>query len=104
MQIKEKVERYENESGNKITKVAIYGLETKQASYPELFTSGDINIKAIDASWSRMDHLKYYLERDLEEIDPKEEIYDKYYKNKNWKIFDIDQIVLIDDVLHMYTF
>ena len=51
-----------------------------------------------------MDHLKYYLERDLEEIDPKEEIYDKYYKNKNWKIFDIDQIVLIDDVLHMYTF
>lgn len=100
LQIKDKVAKYEEETGNIITKVSAYKQNGNQGRYPELWTSGDINIKATCPDWSRLDYLRYYLDRNLEEIENNEEVYEKYFKGKEWKIFDLDQIVLIEDTLH----
>lgn len=101
LQIKEKVTKYEEETGNIIKKVSTYKQNGNQVSYPELWTSGDINIKATCPDWSRIDYLEYYLDRELEEIKNSEEVYERYFKGNDWKIFDLDQIVLIEDTLHI---
>ncbi len=104
MQIQEKVYNYEKSTGNIITKVAIYEQDGSSKIYPDLYTSGDINYKATMAEWSRIDYLGYYLERKLNYTETDENIYNEYFKNKNWSIFDTDQVVLIGDTLHFYLY
>lgn len=100
IQIQKKVAEYEKETGNQITKVAVYKQNGNSGSYPELWISGDINVKATAPDWSRMDYLRYYLDRNLEQVEEDKDIYDLYFKNKNWEIFDIEQVILIKDTLH----
>lgn len=103
LQIQELVYNYEEETGNIIGKVAIYKNEV-QGTYPGVFISGDINLKAMCPDWSRIDYLEYYFGRTLEEEEASSEIYDSYFKDKNWKFFDKDQIVLKDNVMHIYVY
>lgn len=103
LQIQEIVEKYEKETGNMITKIATYQ-NNPQGTYPDIFISGDINLKATCPSWSRIDYLEYYFGRTLEEVNQSEEIYNKYFKDKDWKFFDENQIVLVDDTLHIYVY
>ncbi len=101
MQIKEKVYDYEKATGNTITKLAVYDENKNSISYPELYTSGDINIKATYTSWSITDYLKYYLNKNLTYIQTDEKVYNSYFKDKYWEMFDTDQVVLIGDTLHI---
>lgn len=104
IQIVEKVKQYEDKTKNKINQVAVYKQLGNTSSYPGLFVSGDINLKATLPDWSRMDYLRYYLDRDLVEVNQDENVYNKYFKDQTWDTFDIDQIVLIDNTLHMCTY
>ncbi len=103
LQIQNIVETYEKETGNTITKIATYKKEP-QGTYPGLFISGDINIKAMCPDWSRIDYLEYYFKRTLEEVEKSEEIFNKYFKDKDWEFFDKEQVVLKDDVMHIYVY
>ena len=51
--------------------------------------------------WCRVDYLEYYLDRTLEEVEENVAVYEKYFKGENWNIFDIEQVVLIEDTLHI---
>lgn len=103
LQIREIVENYEKETGNAITKIATYKKEP-QGTYPGIFISGDINLKAMCPDWSRVDYLEYYFGRTLEEIEQSEEIYNMYFKDKDWEFFNKEQIVLKDDIMHIYVY
>ena len=103
LQIQTIVEAYEKETGNTITKIATYKNEP-QGTYPGIFISGDINLKAMCPDWSRIDYLEYYFNRTLEEVEKSEEIYNTYFKDKTWKFFDKEQVVLKDDVMHIYVY
>lgn len=101
IQIEDKVEKYEKETGNKIIHVAVYKQNGNSTSYPLLWSSGDINVKATCPDWSRKDYLKYYLNREITEVQCDQEIYKTYFQNKNWTSFNLDQIILIGDTMHM---
>lgn len=101
LQIKDIVEKYEKETGNIITKVSVYKQNGNQGSYPELWISGDINIKASCPDWCRLDYLRYYLDKKLEETENDEEVYEEYFKGKDWTIFDLDQIIIIGNTIHI---
>lgn len=101
MQIVKKVEQYETDTQKTINKVAIYKTKGNSLSYPTLYVSGDINIKATCPDWSRIDYLEYYLGRTLQEVETLNEVYTSYFENEDWTIFDTDQVILIDDTLHL---
>jgi hypothetical protein len=102
-QIGEKVEQYEKTTGITVSKIAFYYNEISY-SYPNVYANGDINIKAMYTEWSRLNSLNYYLNRDFEQTEQSEEIYNQYFKDKQWNYFDDEQIVLIDDTLHIYIY
>lgn len=104
IQIKELIDDYETKTGIIVDKVCYYEKEEREPSYPDLYSSGDINVKATCPIWSRTDYLEYYLNRRLSVVkDLPVEVYGKF-KNKNWKYFDIQQFIIKDDVLYMYVF
>ncbi len=104
IQIKEKVEKYEEDTGIEVNKVAFYTQNGTTCNYPSLFTNGDINIKATSTSWSRMDYLRYYLNIKLDEVATNEDIYNKYFKDKKWQSYSENQIIIINDTIHMCLF
>lgn len=104
LQIQEIVYNYEEETGNTIEKVAIYTNNNVQGTYPDIFISGDINLKAMCPAWSRIDYLEYFFGRTLEAEESSDEIYETYFKDKNWKFFDKDQVILKDNVMHIYVY
>lgn len=101
-QIKEKIEIYENETGNRVNKVAFYQKEIHW-SYPRLKTVGDINVRAMAPEWSRISSLTYYLNREFEEIKPNDEIYNKFIKCENEE-YIMDQSYIENDILNIFIY
>ena len=95
--IKEKVEDYEQTTGNTIKKLAIYTDSSPRYTYDGIFASGDMNIKAYMAEWSTKSILEYYLNRELKQI-PKDEKIEKDFLEKNWDEFSGEQIFFYNDV------
>ncbi len=104
LQIQNKVQKYEEETGNKIEKISLYPAEYVQYSYPNLFVSGDTNLKAMFPEWARKSYLEYYFNRTFTQVEQNQEIYEQYFKDKNWTFFDDEQIVLIEDTMHIYVY
>ena len=104
LQIREKINKYEEETGNVITKVAFYQNDTPSYTYPGIIAIGDINIKALSPDWARIPFLKHYLNRTLEIVDIQEEIYKQYFENKNWNHYEEEQLIFIGDTMHMYIY
>lgn len=98
-----KVTNYENNTGNYVKKVAFYNDEI-QYTYPNLFVSGDINIKATYPEWCRTDYLSYYLNRKLTEVKFDNKVYENYFKNKEWISFDLEQVIIINDTIYIYLY
>lgn len=103
-QIEEKIGNYEKDTGIVISKVAFYFGQDKQYTYPFVYGNKDINIKAMYTEWSRLNSLKYYMNRDLIQIEKDEEVYNQYFKEKQWKYFNDEQVILIDDTLHLFVY
>lgn len=103
LQIQEIIDAYETETGKKITKVANYQ-DNSEGGYPQLFISHDINVKAMWPDWSRIDFLEYYFDRDFQEVEKSQEVYEQYFKEKNWRFFSKEQVVLIDETMHLFIY
>jgi hypothetical protein len=97
------VEQYEQTTGITVSKVAFY-FDNIAYSYPNLYAVGDVNIKAMYTSWSRLNSLNYYTNREFVEIEQIEDIYNEYFSNKQWNCFSSEQIVIVDDTLHLYIY
>lgn len=102
--IKDKIERYENENDSYINKVVIYTDDSVEYTYPNVFVSGDTNLKATYPVWARVNYLEYYLNRNLEEVNPSENIYTENFKDKFNKLYNDDQIVIDNDTLHIFVY
>ncbi len=64
----------------------------------EYLLSGDTNIKAYSTDWSTQAILEYYLKRDLTQIE-KDETIAKEFKQKDWKEFNDEQIILKNNLI-----
>lgn len=104
VQIKERIEEYENRTGEVINKIAFYQDKEIHWSYPDLKAIGDMNTRAMAPEWSRIVYLKYYLNREFEEVEQNEEIYIKYFKDKEKRHFTEDQIVIENNILNIFIY
>lgn len=104
MQVQNMINEYEKKTGKSVNKIAFYQSETANWTYPEIKEIGDANIRAIYPDWSRIPYLRHYLKRNFEEVEKSEEIYNTYFKDKNWKYFNSEQLVIQNDTLHLYVY
>ena len=94
------IDEYEKETGNKITKLAVYGDKSLEFTYSGRFATGDINLKAYYKDWSINAIIQYYYGRDLKLIEPDTNI-EENFKQKDWTTFENEQIILKGDTLHI---
>ena len=101
-QVEEKVKQYEAETGNEVKYLAVYNKENSKKFYPDLVDSFNVSSKNEDPSGLAL--YVYYNDRKIESKDENNEIYNVYFKNRNWNYFSLDQIVIIDDTIHWYLY
>lgn len=100
LKIEEIIQEYETKSGNLITKVSIYNDKNTMYTHNEIFAIGDINVKALYPDWSTIETINYYTGRQLEKGEKNKEI-EKNFKEKDWKYFSEEQVILREDTLHL---
>jgi hypothetical protein len=107
MMINDKINEYEEKNGIAVTQIAM----DKDASVTYgyfgnvQYISYDTNIRAFDASWSDVTSINCITGRNLKKIDMDDEIYNKYFKDKDWKYFNPDeQMIFVGDTLYMMIY
>lgn len=103
--IKYKIEKYEKETNNKITKVAYY----KDASYKAYHYGYNHNYssfsqRAFDNYYCIIEALNYYCDRKFEKTSMDKEIYLEFFKDKDWDTFTEEQIVFEGDTMYICTY
>ena len=98
MQIISNIEKYEAETGNRITHIAIYQDSKPKYTYDGILAIGDVNIKAYSTDWSTVGILNYYLKRELKTEEKKENMA-KEFLSKNWDEFNEEQIMFENSTL-----
>lgn len=92
---------YENDTGNQIHRICIYTDENPLGIYYGLTGYGAINERVMSNTWAAGDAYKRFTGADytVEEGDP--QVYEQYFKGKDWHYLDNEQIVFIGDTLHL---
>ena len=103
--IKYKIEEYEEETGNVVTKVGYYrdakhrdyhyGWDKKYSSFGQ---------RAFDNYYCIIEALNYYCDRDFERVKMDKEIYNKYFEGKDWQAYSDEQIVFVEDTMYICTY
>ena len=95
------IEQYEIKNNTQIKYIAIQcDLD------PEFYYDGSekyrcLNIKSIATEWDILELLEVFSGRKFEAKKITEDVYNEYFAGKNWKYFDEEQLVFIDDTLYM---
>ena len=100
IQIITQINKYEEQTGNKITKVAFYNDKNTIYVHPEIKVSGDINIRAFSTDWIAISILKYYSKKQLQTVEPNNQLQQKF-QEIDWQDFSEEQILLGNDTLHL---
>lgn len=103
LEISNIMQKYEEQTGNKIDTLSIYKDAETTYVYPGLNASGDMNIKAYSADWCVPGILELYTGRDFKIVENNENL-EQEFKNKNWNNFEKEQIIFKDNVMHLCTF
>lgn len=99
-QIKQQIGEYEAKTGKIVTKVAFYQDKYPSYTYPNILATGDMNIKAFSTEWSTMAIMKYYVKKELVQVD-KEEKMQEEFQQINWDYYNKEQVILKEDTLHL---
>ena len=102
LNVKEIFLDYEKNNNKEIKKVALYNLEKSPKFYNEVDDSLNVSAKTEKNSCYYL--LRYYLNKDIELIEPNSTVYNIYFKNKKWDSFSLDQVIIIDDILNIYIY
>ena len=102
LKIEEKVIEYENKTGIKVNKLAIYNLEKSKKFYDRL--DDRINVSAVKERPSGIAIYNYYTNRKLEYVEPDNNIYNEYFINKKSNNFSLNQVIVINDTIHWYLY
>ena len=100
--VKQRIDNYENETGRMITKYA-YCSDLHTIDHPREFDKklSSFNQRAFDNKYILKEVIYYYCNRRLEEVKMDKEIYNDYFKNKNWSYYSDEQIVFKDDTMYI---
>lgn len=103
LKIGEEIKLYEQETGNKITKICVYNDMNATYTYKNLWVSKDTNITGFYPDWSIVNMINYYNNLELTEGEKSFEI-ESNFKELDWDDFNIDQIIFIGDTMHYCRF
>lgn len=103
--IKYRLEEYEKETGNTVTKVAYY----RDASHRDFHYGWDKKYssfaqRAFDNYYCIVEALNYYCNRKFEDVPMSQKVYDENFKGKNWNAYSDEQLVFIEDTMYICTY
>lgn len=102
MQVKDKVEKYENATGNQIKYISLYNQKNSHMFLNDL--NDNINVSPRSENPNCTALFVYYTKKNVKVKKSNNEIYNKYFKNKHWQWFNQEQVVLDGDTLHWYIY
>lgn len=107
-EIRDKVYKYEEETGNFVKYMVLYSDANKSIIYKDIKYYGDINIRAFGNSWGTRGILDWKLQRQVIDDTSNEEKYNKYkeyFEKQDWNYFNInEQVIIEDDTLYLCVF
>lgn len=102
--IKYALEKYEKETGNTVIKFAYcYDLEPQQYAVG-IKPIGSLTERKLACSWSILQTVNYYCERDFQRTYITAKIYEEYVRGKDYKEFSEDQLIFEGDTLYMVVY
>ena len=95
---------YEEETGVTVTKMALYWDDNVTGYAPDVHTYGAVNERVMSNEWAAPLAIKVLDGHDLQQTEQSEEVYEKYFKGKDWLHIKDEQLVIIGDTLHMCAY
>lgn len=102
--ILENIEEKEEKLGITITKIAFINDTNPIWYYNNIIHYRDLNIRALNVDWSVIPLLQFVSKRKFERVDMDSEIYNKYFKGRDWDAFSNEQIVIENNVAYIVMF
>lgn len=96
--------RYEEETGNRVTKMALYWDENVTGLAPGVIGYGALNERAFCNEWVAPLALRCLNNVSLEQTPASEEVYEKYFQGKDWWQMEDEQMIIIGDTLHFCAY
>ena len=102
--IKYALERYEEETGNKVTKFS-YAYDTKPKQYAVgIKPIGSLTERKLACSWSIIQAMNYYCEREFQVVRMPIEIYSEKVGLKDYEEFSEEQLIFDGDTLYLVVY
>ena len=94
------ITNYEQKNNIKVTKIAVtYDKNVnwyhKELKHKSLFTHRGLMIW-----WCNVQTINYYTNRNLQKVNMDINVYNKYFKDKNWDELNEEQFIFVDDTLY----
>lgn len=104
--INNEIEKYEKEHGIKINNIVAECDMQPTYSYDDIkYCIYDTNVRAFITQWANVNMISYYSNRHYNKVEMNNEIYDKYFKGKNWNELNInEQLIFKDDTLYLMIY
>ncbi len=94
------ITKYEQNNNIKIKKIAICHDKNPTFFYNIINNYSSLCYRPLALEWSDDGSINYYTGRNLEEIDTTIEIYNQYFKDKDWDKLSEEQFVFIEDTVY----
>lgn len=101
--IGELISEYENETGNKITKISIYFDSSVKSGFDGTIYIPSCNVRALTRSWCDVSHLSLILDRQFEKIENKSN-YCEYFKSQNFNNISKSNMIFENNELHLCVY
>jgi hypothetical protein len=107
MDISYVIKDYERETGEKVKKIAFCADDSLSYAYGGniRYIIGDMNIRTQATYWADTQIVNYYSRLGLTEVKMDENIYNQYFKDKNWDYFvPAEQMIFKDDTVYIAAY
>lgn len=95
---------HEEETGVRVTKMAIYWDDSVTGQAPGVAGYGIINERMLANDWAGQAVIHFYTGYELGWADKSEEIYQEYFEGKNWNQIEEEQMVIVGDTAHFCAY
>ena len=96
--------KYEEETGIVVHKLAWHFDKWYTWTLPGIIGAGALNDRAYSAPWSQREIFPFTVGRRFQIVPFDEDIYNKYFYEKNWDELSTDQILFIDDTVYIVLY
>lgn len=100
----EKIYFYEEETGIQVTKMALYWDDNVTGLAPDISGYGAVNERIMSNDWAAPLAIACLDGHVMQQTEPSQEVYEKYFQGKDWLHMEEAQMVIIGDTLHLCAY